>query len=376
MKDFIFHLEHRARQIDFNRDRDPVSLAFRNPGIHRCVFCALLRLNSQESLVVNKTLTTGRTPEDKLMRFSVVTPVLNGRKFLDQTILSVVGQTGPFSIRYHIQDGGSNDGTLDVLAAWQKRLACGFPVGCAGVEFSFESASDRGLYDAVNRGFEVCGDSDAMAWINADDRFEPGAFATVEEIFRNHPDIDWLNGRTTLIDEAGIILLLSPITPFPREAIEAGIFDGRFAGPYFIQQEGTFWRSTLWTKAGGVNANFQLAGDFDLWRRFAKQSELVVVDTILGCFRVRVGQLTTNLARYQAEIDASLSPDEMKIRAKTAKTYAKAGFAYRVLVRPYMKSWQSQSWPMCIAPIFGTNAFGLEHFRLKIMAWLARQSSD
>jgi len=51
--------------------------------------------------------------KDKAMRFSIVTPVLNGEKFLDQTILSVVGQTGPFSIRYHIQDGGSNDGTLD-----------------------------------------------------------------------------------------------------------------------------------------------------------------------------------------------------------------------------------------------------------------------
>ena len=133
---------------------------------------------------------------------------------------------------------------------------------------------------------------------------------------------------------------------------------------------GTYWRPALWTKAGGLDANFRLAGDFDLWRRFAKHSELVVADTILGCFRVRAGQLTANLAPYQAEIDASLSPIEMKIRAKTAKSYAKAGFAYRVLVRPYMQSWQSQSWPMRIAPIFGTRAFCFEHFRLKIMAWL------
>jgi len=214
-----------------------------------------------------------------------------------------------------------------------------------------------------------------MAWINADDRFEPGAFATVEEIFRNHPDIDWLCGRTTLIDEAGIILLLSPITPFPRKAIEAGIFDGRFAGPLFIQQEGTYWRPTLWTKAGGLDANFRLAGDFDLWRRYAKHSELVVVDTILGCFRVRVGQLTTNLARYQAEIDASLSPDEIKIRAKAAKSYAKAELAYRVVVRDYMRPWRSETQPMCIAPIFGGNAFGGERFRLRVKAWLARQSS-
>ena len=57
------------------------------------------------------------------MRFTIVTPVLNGEKFLDQTILSVVSQAGPFSIRYHIQDGGSKDATLKLLAAWKARLA-------------------------------------------------------------------------------------------------------------------------------------------------------------------------------------------------------------------------------------------------------------
>src|SRR3974377_338176 len=111
------------------------------------------------------------------MRFNIVTPVLNGEKFLDQTILSVVSQAGHFSIRYHIQDGGSKDATLDILEAWQKRLARDFPIWCEGIEFSFASAPDRGLYDAVNRSFAICGDCDAMAWINADDRFEPGAYA-------------------------------------------------------------------------------------------------------------------------------------------------------------------------------------------------------
>jgi len=51
------------------------------------------------------------------MRFGIVTPVLNGEKFLDQSILSVVSQAGPFTIRYHVQDGGSKDRTLEILAA-------------------------------------------------------------------------------------------------------------------------------------------------------------------------------------------------------------------------------------------------------------------
>jgi glycosyltransferase involved in cell wall biosynthesis len=309
------------------------------------------------------------------MRFSIVTPVLNGEKFLDQAILSVVTQAGPFTIRYHIQDGGSKDATLSILAAWQDRLARDFPISCEGIEFSFASAPDRGLYDAVNRGFAACGDSDAMAWINADDRFQPGAFATVEEIFRCFSDIEWLTGRTAIVDETGIALALSPVTPFPREAIEAGIFDGRHAGAYFIQQEGTFWRPSLWKKAGGLDANFRFAGDFDLWRRFARHSELVIADTILGCFRVRAGQITANLNSYQAEIDSFLSADELRVRAEASSTYAKAGFRYRVLVRPYMRAWQSEIWPMCIAPFFGSRAFRAEHLRISILSWLTKQSS-
>ena len=188
------------------------------------------------------------------MRFAILTPVLDGEKFLDQTILSVVSQAGPFTIRYHVQDGGSKDRTLEILAAWKSRLARDFPVFCEGIEFSFASAPDRGVYDAVDRGFAATAyaDADAMAWIGADDRFEPGAFTTVGEIFRDFPDIEWVTGRPTVICESGAMASISPIIPFPRQAIAAGIFDGRCGRP-FIEQEATFWRPRLWQKAGGVD---------------------------------------------------------------------------------------------------------------------------
>jgi glycosyltransferase involved in cell wall biosynthesis len=309
------------------------------------------------------------------MRFAIVTPVFNGEKFLDQSILSVVSQAGPFTIRYHVQDGGSKDRTLEILAAWKSRLARDFPVFCEGIEFSFASAPDRGLYDAVNRGFATCAyaNADAMAWIGSDDRFEPGAFATVGEIFRDFPDIDWVTGRTTVISEAGPMLSMPPpIVPFPRKAIAAGIFDGRFVHTC-IEQEATFWRPRLWRKAGGVDPNFRLAGDFDLWRRFARQTDRVIVAAILGCFRVRAGQLTTDMAHYHAEIDASLSPAEIETRAKAAKTYARSGFEYRVIIRHYAGPWVCERWPMRIAPIFGTKAFGAERLRLSAMAWFAKK---
>ncbi len=311
------------------------------------------------------------------MRFAIVTPVLNGEKFLDQAILSVVSQAGPFTIRYHVQDGGSKDRTLEILAAWQTRLAHDFPLFCEGIEFSFTSAPDRGLYEAVNRGFAACAyaHADAMTWIGSDDRFEPGAFGTIEEVFGLFPNIDWVTGRTTVLNEAGLMLFMPPpIMPFPRQAIAAGIFDGRFVTSC-IEQEATFWRPRLWQKAGGVDPNFRLAGDFDLWRRFARHTDLVVVDKILGCFRVRKGQLSEDMAGYRAEIDASLSPAEIETRAKAVKRYARAGFEYRVLVWYYGQQWKCERWPMCIAPIFGTKAFKAEHWRLRMMALFTKKSS-
>jgi glycosyltransferase involved in cell wall biosynthesis len=311
------------------------------------------------------------------MHFAIVTPVLNGEKFLDQAILSVVSQAGPFTIRYHVQDGGSKDRTLEILAAWKSRLAHDFPVFCEGIEFSFATAPDRGVYDAVDRGFAASAyaDADAMAWIGFDDRLEPGAFATIEEIFRLFPDIDWVTGRTSMISEAGTMLFMPPpIIPFPREAIAAGIFDCRLVNTC-IEQEATFWRPRLWQKAGGVDPNFRLAGDFDLWRRFAKHRDLVAVDRILGCFRVRAGQLSEDMPGYRAEIDASLSPAEIETRAKVAKRYARAAFDYHVLVRYHGGSWMRQRWPMCIAPIFGTKAFRAEWWRLRMMARFANKMS-
>ena len=69
----------------------------------------------------------GTTVTAKL-QFSIVTPVFNGSRFLDETILSVLTQSGPFTLRYHVQDGGSTDDTLQTLAAWKARLTAGFPL--------------------------------------------------------------------------------------------------------------------------------------------------------------------------------------------------------------------------------------------------------
>jgi glycosyltransferase involved in cell wall biosynthesis len=273
------------------------------------------------------------------MRFSIVTPVLDGESFIDETILSVVAQAGPFTIRYHVQDGGSRDGTLDRLARWQARLRHDFPILCNGVEFSYSSGPDGGMYGAINIAFAICRSGDVMAWINADDRFEPGAFSSVATILGSFDDIEWVAGRTTVIDESGAMTVIQPPPGYPRKAIVAGLFDGRHS-PAFIMQEGSFWRTRLWQKTGGLRSDFRLAGDFDLWRRFAQRSDRVSADAIFGCFRMRSGQLSESQRAYHTEIDLRMSKTEMGERAevlnllrscRSPEELRAAGFSWRTV---------------------------------------------
>jgi len=287
------------------------------------------------------------------MHLSIVTPVFNGARFLDETILSVVTQAGDFRIRYHIQDAGSTDDTLPKLEEWAVRLRNGFPLFCQGLEFSYASAPDLGLYDGINRAFAACEPGDIMAWINADDRFAQGAFAAATQIFERFTDVHWLTGRGSAIDESGASLALWSFMPFPRRALAAALFEGRHASS-FVQQEGTFWRPWLWREVGGIDHRFRVAGDFDLWRRMAKHADLVsACYTVLGYWRRRTGQISGDRNRYLLEIDRSLTLQELELRQRVAAEYDSAmargtltedGYAYPVVWRPGLGDWTYEFW--------------------------------
>lgn len=242
--------------------------------------------------------------EDGFPRFCIVTPCLNAEEFIDETVASILTQAGPFRIRYHIQDGGSDDGTLEKIEQWERRIndEC-LPVLCKGIEFSFATGADEGLYDAINQGFKCIGpqDRDFMGWLNADDRLLQGAFATAGQLLEEFKGVDWIGGRAALIDQNGAPMGIFELTPYPRRSLRAGICDGRRFG--FVMQEGTFWRTPLWVTVGGLNADLRLAGDFDLWRRFAEHTEYVVADFPLAFHRRRRGQLSEFLDEYYDEVE-------------------------------------------------------------------------
>jgi hypothetical protein len=240
--------------------------------------------------------------------FQVVTPCLNAAPHIGETIHSVVGQAGAFSIRYHVQDGGSTDGTIEIIKRWQNLLETGqFPVMCLGVSLSMHDTPDDGMYEAVAKGFDHLAPSshDLMTWINADDRLAPSAMTSVASVFKDLPQIELVGGRTALMEEDGSFSEILPPNAYSRECMAAGLYDGRILP--FIMQEGTFWRARLWHQAGGVDPGFKLAGDWDLWRRFADRADYITLDKVTGFHRRRKGQLSGDLRAYHQELDSKLS---------------------------------------------------------------------
>jgi hypothetical protein len=160
------------------------------------------------------------------------------------------------------------------------------------------------MYDAVVRGAEAIGirDDDFMTWLNADDGLMPGALACISKIFGQFPAIHWLGGRIALADELGCVTHLYPLRTYERSDLAAGLHDGRRLP--FVMQEGTFWRGVAWRRVSGLNRDLRLAGDFDLWRRYAQHFDYYVVDSLFAFHRRRAGQLSENLDGYYREVDA------------------------------------------------------------------------
>ncbi len=234
------------------------------------------------------------------MKFSIVTPSYNSVKYISETIESVISQKGDFEIEYIIMDSCSTDNTIDIVRRYQRKIIDGsLDIKCKGISILFESKKDKGMYDAINKGFAKA-TGDIFAWINADDIYLPGAFSIVEKAFQEFSEIKWLKGITSYINEASVLFRVGKCFLYDREWIKRGVY-GREA--YFIQQDSVFWRSDLWRSAGGIDDNLKLAGDYYLWARFAENAPLFSLRAYLSCFRRAKGQLSENFDSYEKEYE-------------------------------------------------------------------------
>jgi len=240
----------------------------------------------------------------------IVTPCRNVVDTIDETISSVLSQSGDFYLFYHVQDAMSDDGTIEVLRKWEALVNSGlFPVFCKGIKFSFSSEKDSGMYDAINKAFSrfEIGYNSIMSWINADDIYLPCSLQTVFSTMRQHRAVRWITGKLTVMQET-VVLGADIIICHPKDIISSGLCDGEHWD--FIQQEGTFWKKSLWDEVAGLDSSFRLAGDYDLWIRFAQKEDLWNYEGSLGVFRYTSGRLSESLIEYIAEMNRVYTLDE------------------------------------------------------------------
>jgi glycosyltransferase involved in cell wall biosynthesis len=211
-------------------------------------------------------------PPDPAPTISIVTPSFEQATFLERTIRSVLGQGYP-ALEYFVQDGGSADGSLEILRRYTESLS------------GWISEPDNGQADAINRAFARTS-GEIMGWLNSDDLLLPGALAFIARYFADHPEVDVVYGNRLMIDDndGQIGAWILP-----------GHDDDVLTVADYVPQETLFWRRGIWdASGGGVDTSFAYAMDWELLLRFrAAGAKMVHLPRFLGAFRVHDEQKTT-----------------------------------------------------------------------------------
>jgi glycosyltransferase involved in cell wall biosynthesis len=211
-------------------------------------------------------------PATSTLRFSIVTPSYNHGRFLEQTILSVLGQEFPH-LEYIIQDGGSTDESAAILERYRRVLR-----HCA-------TGKDRGQAHAINLGFQHAR-GDILAYLNSDDMLLPGTLHYVAAFFDNNPEVDVVYGHRVVVDEDGMEVGRWVLPPHDERIL---------SWADFVPQETLFWRRRLWEKVGAaLDESYQFAMDWELLLRFeAAGARFVRLPRFLAAFRIHPEQKST-----------------------------------------------------------------------------------
>jgi len=212
-----------------------------------------------------------------MMKLTIVTPSFNQGRFIEDTIKSVLSQEGDFYIEYLVMDGGSADGSVDVIKKYGSLLESGeWPVKCLGINYKWKSEKDKGQADAIRKGFERAG-GEVFAWLNSDDVYLPGAIKKALNYLSAHPDAGMVYGKGYNVDEAGDILEECPTRGFDIEGLAA--FN-------FITQPSVFFRKEAYLAAGGMDTGLHYSLDLDLWVRIGRRYRVGYIEEFLSGARL------------------------------------------------------------------------------------------
>ncbi len=184
---------------------------------------------------------------------TIVTPSFNQADYLETTIKSVLEQSYPH-IEYIIMDGGSSDGSVDIIKKYEGRIA------------SWVSEQDKGQTDAINKGFNRA-KGDILAWLNSDDTYaNPNTIADAVNFLLANPEVAMVYADCNFIDEQGKVIgkFASRQTDYAKLR----------TGYVHIPQQTMFFRARYWKELGPLDPSFYFAMDYDLWVRIARHAPI------------------------------------------------------------------------------------------------------
>lgn len=203
-------------------------------------------------------------------KISVITPSYNQASFLEATLLSVLDQNYP-NLEYFVIDGGSTDGSVEILKRYSSKLSW------------WVSEKDSGQSNAINKGFARC-TGEIVCWINSDDLLLPGTLDIVAKSFSDQNTF-WLTGNCRKIDAKGDNMGVIHCQ-LPRSAEEwLNSFARGYSFP--IVQPSTFWRRSALNRVGFLNEKLHYSFDHEfLYRVFSVYGKPVIIERFLSAFRL------------------------------------------------------------------------------------------
>jgi len=201
---------------------------------------------------------------------SIVTPSFNQARYLEATIQSVLSQNYP-RLEYIILDGGSTDGSVDIIKKYEGKISW------------WVSEKDKGQTDALNKGFAHA-KGDMLAWLNSDDTYQANAIWAAVKLMQPNPEIGLLYGDANYINEDGRVIGKFPAAQTDLQRLRQGYVH--------IPQQAAFFRGKLWREVGPLDPSFYFAMDYDLWVRLATRSQVKYIPQTWANFRLHTAGKT------------------------------------------------------------------------------------
>ncbi len=225
-------------------------------------------------------------------KISIITPSYNQAQFIERTILSVLNQDYQ-NVEYIVMDGGSTDGTLEILQKYADRL-------------TWKSEKDNGQAEAINKGLKMA-TGDVVAYLNSDDTYDSGALTKVIDFFEQNPDKNWVYGKCKIIDENDREIR-KPITAYKNLLLRKFSYS-KLLSENFISQPATFWKREIHSQVGFFDESEHFCMDYEFWLRIGKNNPAGVIDDYLANFRYYTSSKSGSVNKKQFQ-------DELRIAKK------------------------------------------------------------